>query len=360
MSSTADSWNFLNTQETTMKMKCVFPRSVKFSTIRFGRREAVNLLLGLGVAFSTLSAAAQQTDYPNKPIRIVVAYAPGGSTDVIGRMFAQELSQKLGQSVIVENRAGGGTLLGTDLVIRAPADGYTLLFGTPATVISPLLRKNPPYDAVKDLQAVSLATVQSMGVLVSPATGIRSIPDLIKYAKANPRKLNFASSGNGSAQHLAAESLSAEAGIEMTHVPYKGAGQALNDLLSGQVQVMITSLVGSMTEQVKQGNLTLIATTGPERTSALPLIPSVAEGGAPNFGIQTFTALFGPPGLPKDVLMRLNAAMNEIQSDGVVHKKIASQAMDVKVSTPKELSAMMEKESKFYGAIIKRTGAGID
>lgn len=343
-----------------MKNKCAFTRPIKFTFMRVGRREAVNLILGLGVALSTLGVAAQQTGYPNKPIRIVVAYAPGGSTDVIGRVFAQELSQKLGQSVIVENRAGGGTLLGTDLVIRAPADGYTLLFGTPATVISPLLRQNPPYDVVKDLQAVSLATVQSMGVLVSPSTGIGSIPDLIKYAKANPRKLNFASSGNGSAQHLAAEALSAEAGIEMTHVPYKGAGQALNDLLSGQVQVMITSLVGSMTEQVKQGKLTLIATTGPARTSSLPLTPTVAEGGAPNFGILTFTALFAPAGLPKDVLVRLNAAMTEIQLDGVVQKKIESQAMDVKVSTPKELSTMMAKESNFYGAIIKRTGARID
>lgn len=343
-----------------MKISPVFFHPLGYASKLFGRRGAVNILLGLGVAFSSLGAAAQQTGYPNKPIRLIVAYAPGGSTDIVGRIFAQELSQKLGQSVVVENKPGGGTLPGTESVIRAPADGYTLLFGSPATVITPLLHAKRPYDVVQDLQAVSLATVQSMGVLVSPATGIGSIPELIKYAKANPGKLNFASSGNGSAQHLAAEALSNEAGIQMVHVPYKGAGQAINDLLSGQVQVMITSLVGSMTEQIKQGRLTLIATTGPARAPSLPNIPTVSEGGTKNFGILTWTALFAPSGLPKEVLARLNTAMIAIQRDGVVQKKIESQAMDVKVSTPLELSAMMAKERDFYGEIVKRTGARVD
>lgn len=332
-------------------------REVAASTTR---RTALALCLGTLSLIGSTGALAQDSQYPNKPIRMIVAYAPGGSTDVIGRIFAKELSQKLGQSVVVENRPGGGTLPGTQLVIQAPADGYTLLFGSPATVITPLLHAKRPYDVVQDLQSVSLATVQSMGVLVSPSTGITSIPDLIKYAKANPGKLNFASSGNGSAQHLAAEALSAETGIQMTHVPYKGAGQALNDLLSGQVQVMITSLVGSMTEQVKNGKLTLLATTGPARATSMPNTPTVAEGGPKNFGILTWTGVFASPGIPKDALARLNAAMAEIKKDGDVQKKIESQAMDVQVSSPQEMSTMMAKERDFYAAIVKRTGAQID
>jgi tripartite-type tricarboxylate transporter receptor subunit TctC len=261
---------------------------------------------------------------------------------------------------LVENRAGAGTLIGTESVIKAAPDGYTLFWGTPATVITPLLHKNPTYDVLKDLQPVSLATTQSMGVLVSANIGINSVSELIKYAKANPGKVNFASSGNGSAQHLAAEALNDAAKINMLHIPYKGAGVALNDLVAGRVDVMITSLVGNMMEQVKEGRIKLIATTGPERSSTLSNIPTVAEGGVPNFGIRTWTAVFAPVNTPPEVVAKLNRAVAEIQKDGQIQKKIESLAMDVSVGSPQELSTMLAKESDFYSVILKRTNTKLD
>lgn len=306
------------------------------------------------------SASYAQDNYPNKPIRIVVAYPAAGSTDVIARLFGQELSAKLGQPVVIDNKAGAGTLIGTEFVIRAAPDGYTLFMGTPATVITPLLHKTPTYDAIKDLQPISLATTQPMGVLVSNKLGVSSISELVKYAQAHPGKVNFASSGNGSAQHLAAEALNDSAKIEMLHIPYKGAGTAINDLVSGRIDVMITSLVGNMMDYVSEGRIKLIATTGPERSGFLPKTPTVAEGGVPNFGIRAWTALFAPANTPPAVIAKLNQAMEAIKNDGVIQKKIESQAMDVTIGSPEEVRKMLSAERDFYGAILKRTNAKLD
>ena len=306
------------------------------------------------------SASYAQDNYPNKPIRIVVAYPAAGSTDVIARLFGQELSAKLGQPVVIDNKAGAGTLIGTEFVIRAAPDGYTLFMGTPATVITPLLHKTPTYDAIKDLQPISLATTQPMGVLVSNKLGVSSISELVKYAQAHPGKVNFASSGNGSAQHLAAEALNDSAKIDMLHIPYKGAGTAINDLVSGRIDVMITSLVGNMMDYVSEGRIKLIATTGSERSGFLPKTPTVAEGGVPNFGIRAWTALFAPANTPPAVIAKLNQAMEAIKNDGVVQKKIESQAMDVTIGSPEEVRKMLSAERDFYGAILKRTNAKLD
>ena len=306
------------------------------------------------------SASYAQDNYPNKPIRIVVAYPAAGSTDVIARLFGQELSAKLGQPVVIDNKAGAGTLIGTEFVIRAAPDGYTLLMGTPATVITPLLHKTPTYDAIKDLQPISLATTQPMGVLISNKLGVSSIQELVKYAQAHPGKVNFASSGNGSAQHLAAEALNDSAKINMLHIPYKGAGTAINDLVSGRIDVMITSLAGNMMDYVSEGRIKLIATTGPERSGFLPKTPTVTEGGVPNFGIRVWTALFAPANTPPAVIAKLNQAMEAIKKDGAVQKKIESQAMDVTIGSPEEVSMMLSAERNFYGAILKRTNAKLD
>ncbi len=310
--------------------------------------------------FLVPSSSYAQDNYPNKPIRIVVAYPAAGSTDVIARLFGQELSVKLGQPVVIDNKAGAGTLIGTEFVIRAAPDGYTLLMGTPATVITPLLHKTPTYDAIKDLQPISLATTQPMGVLISNKLGVSSIQELVKYAQAHPGKVNFASSGNGSAQHLAAEALNDSAKINMLHIPYKGAGTAINDLVSGRIDVMITSLAGNMMDYVSEGRIKLIATTGPERSGFLPQTPTVTEGGVPNFGIRVWTALFAPANTPPAVIAKLNQAMEAIKKDGAVQKKIESQAMDVTIGSPEEVRKILSAERDFYGAILKRTNAKLD
>ena len=199
-----------------------------------------------------------------------------------------------------------------------------------------------------------------MGVLVSNKLGVSSISELVKYAQAHPGKVNFASSGNGSAQHLAAEALNDSAKIDMLHIPYKGAGTAINDLVSGRIDVMITSLVGNMMDYVSEGRIKLIATTGPERSGFLPKTPTVAEGGVPNFGIRAWTALFAPANTPPAVIAKLNQAMEAIKNDGVVQKKIESQAMDVTIGSPEEVRKMLSAERDFYGAILKRTNAKLD
>ncbi|HSQ05810.1 MAG TPA: tripartite tricarboxylate transporter substrate-binding protein, partial [Burkholderiales bacterium] len=212
---------------------------------------------------------AQAQDYPSKPVRIVVAYAPGGSTDLVARILSDELSRGLGQRVIVDNKPGGGTIVGTETVAHATPDGHTLFYGTNAMVINSALHEKLPYDPLKDFEPVSLAAVQSLGILVNPRLNLGSVQSLVAYAKANPGKLNFASSGNGSAQHLAGELLRSMAQINIVHIPYKGAGPALTDLLGGNVDMMITSLLG-IVDHVKSGRLKLIATTGPQRSAATP------------------------------------------------------------------------------------------
>jgi tripartite-type tricarboxylate transporter receptor subunit TctC len=327
--------------------------------MRLNLKVLTSILLFLS-QFLGFGSSYAQDSYPNKPIRIVVAYPAAGSTDIVARLFGQELSTKLGQPVVIDNKAGAGTLIGTEFVIRAAPDGYTLFMGTPATVITPLLHKTPTYDAVKDLQPISLATTQSMGVLVSNKLGVASIPELVKYAQANPGKVNFASSGNGSAQHLAAEALNDSAKINMLHIPYKGAVTAINDLVSGRIDVMITSLVGNMMDYVAEGRIKLIATTGPERSSFLTNVPTVTEGGVPNFGIRTWTALFAPANTPAAIIAKLNQAMEAIRKDGIVQKKIEAQAMDVTIGSPADVSKMLIEERDFYGAILKRTNAKLD
>lgn len=318
------------------------------------------LLLGSGLFLNLPGNAHAEDRYPVKPVRLIVAYAPGGSTDIIGRLLAQELSKHLGQNFIVENRAGGGTLVGTESVVRSQPDGYTLLLGTPATVITPMLHRQKTYDVLTDLQPVSLATTQVQGVTVSPSLGIDSIPELIEYAKKNPGKINFASTGSGSAGHLAAEALSDAAGIKMLHIPYKGTGTVLADLVAGRVHLMMTSLVPTTLDHVKHGRLKLIATTGATRAAATPNVPTVAEGGLAGFVIQTWTGLFAPAGTPEHVIARLNQAMATMQREGIIQKAIESQAIDVAVSSPDDMRALLKKERAFYSDIVERTNAKID
>lgn len=317
-------------------------------------------LLTLGCSLGLPGNAGAEDSYPAKPVKVIVAYAPGGSTDIIGRLFAQELTKHLGQNFIVENRAGGGTLVGTESVVRSQPDGYTLLLGTPATVITPMLHRQKTYDVLTDLQPVSLATSQVQGVTVSPSLGINSIPELIKYAKENPGKINFASTGRGSAGHLAAEALSEAAGIKMLHVPYKGTGTVLADLVAGRVHLMMTSLVPTTLDHVKNGRLKLIATTGAARAAATPDVPTVAEAGLPGFVIQTWTGLFAPAGTPEHVIKRLNQAMATVQREGIIQKAIQSQAIDVAVSSPDDMRTLLKKERTFYSNIIERTNAKVD
>lgn len=295
--------------------------------------------------------------FPNKPVRLIVAYAPGGATDIVARMLAQELTPLLGQSVIVENRAGGGTLVGTESIKRANPDGYSLLFGTNAFVITPLLHTGPTYDPVKDFSPVSLTTIQPLGLLVTPSLKIKTVEQLIDYAKKNPGKLNFASSGNGSAQHLAGESFRVAAGIDLVHVPYKGAGPALVDLLAGRVDMMFTSLVGN-TEHIKEGRLDLIATSGSQRGSATPEVPTVAQT-LPGFTALTWQGVIAPANTPSAVIDQLNAAIKKVAATPKFYEKLAAQGMEVQTSSPAEFKTRLEDDHTRYKDLLQRTQTSI-
>jgi tripartite-type tricarboxylate transporter receptor subunit TctC len=309
------------------------------------------ILLGSG------ASAQSSAQFPDKPIRLIVAYAPGGATDIVARMLAQELTPLMGQSVIVENRAGGGTLVGTDSIKRANPDGYSLLFGTNAFVITPLLHNTPTYDPVKDFSPVSQTTIQPLGLFVTPGLNIKTVEQLIDYAKKNPGKLNFASSGNGSAQHLAGESFRVAAGIDLVHVPYKGAGPALVDLLAGRVDMMFTSLVGNA-EHIKEGRLVLVATSGVKRGSATPNVPTVAQT-LPGFEAYTWQGVIAPVGTPVAVVEKLNAAIKKVASNPKFYEKLAAQGMEVQTSSPAEFNARLASDAAKYKELLQRTKTSI-
>ena len=302
----------------------------------------------------------QAQAYPSKPVKIVVAYPPGGSTDLVARVIADELARGLGQRVIVDNKGGGGTVIGTESVARSAPDGYTLFYGTNAMVINSALQEKLPYDPIKDFEPVSLAAVQSLGIFVNPRLNLNSVPALLAYAKANPGRLNFASSGNGSAQHLAGELLRSLGQVNIVHIPYKGVGaNAITDLIAGNVDMMITSLFG-IGEHVKSGRIKLIATTGSQRSPATPDVPTVAEGGVPGYKMISWQALFAPAGTSKAAVDRLNTEMRRIGEQKKVTDRLFENGLEYKTSTPAELREMLVGERKLYVDIVRNTGAKLD
>ena len=310
------------------------------------------------VAICFVTPCAAQTSYPTRAIRLLIAYTPGGATDIVGRLLAQELSVALGQSVIVENRAGGGTLLATEALRKAPADGYTLLFGTNAFVITPLLHDTPTYDPVTEFEPIALTTIQPLGLLVAPQAQLDSTEKLITYAKQHPGKINFASSSNGTAQHLAGEAFRVAANIDIVHVAYKGASPALIDLLAGRVDMMFTSLVGNM-DHVKEGRLRLLATTGSQRSQATPNIPTVAEAGLVGFEAYTWQGVIAPTGTPQPIIDQLNASVLKAARAPKIVETLAAQGMEVRTSSPAEMRALWIKDTKQYKDLLQRTKTSI-
>jgi tripartite-type tricarboxylate transporter receptor subunit TctC len=328
---------------------------------RFFRSAVAAAAGSLVFASSTVAqaASADAQSYPTRPIRVVVAYAPGGSTDIAARLIADELMQSQGWRIVIDNRAGGGTIIGTETVARATPDGYTLFYGTNAMIINTVLQEKVPYDPIRDFEPVSLAITQPLGVLVGPRLKVNTMKDLIANAKANPGKLNFASSGNGSLQHIAGEMLRSSAGLNVVHVPYKGAGPAMTDLLGGNVDFMITSLLGT-SEQIKAGRLRLLALTGSKRSQAAPDVPTIAESGLPGYEAISWQALFAPAKTPKAVVDRLNAALRQAAGSKKLSDRIAENGMDLRMAPPAELRDLIVREQKKYAAIVKRTGAKVE
>jgi tripartite-type tricarboxylate transporter receptor subunit TctC len=264
-------------------------------------------LAGLFLALTTAGAAAQ--NYPERPIKLVMPYAPGGIVDFVGRKVAQHLADAIGQPVVPENHPGAGGMVGTGVVAHAAADGYTLVIMDPAIVINPTLQPSVPYDLFKQLVTVSLVTSSPEVLVVAPELPVKSLADLIAYGKQNPGKLNFASAGVGGLPHLAGELFKLTAKIDVVHVPYRGAAPAINDLLGQQVQFAFSSIAGAL-PFTQDNRVRALATTGLKRSPTYPDLPTVDEAGLKGFSIDLWLGIFAPAGLPKDVLAKLNATIN--------------------------------------------------
>ncbi|UNK40146.1 tripartite tricarboxylate transporter substrate binding protein (plasmid) [Shinella sp. H4-D48] len=316
------------------------------------RRMALSAGLSL-LSLLALNAPALAAGFPERQITLVVPFAAGGSTDVVARIIAQKMSEDLGQQVIVQNVAGAGGNLGADNVARADADGYTILMGTVAThALNPLILKSTPYDAEKDFAPVSLLVVVPNVLVVNPELPAKNVEELLALLKGAPDQYSYASSGNGTPLHLSGELFKRMAGVEMVHIPYKGAGPALNDVIANQVPIMFDNLPSS-SGHIKAGTLRALAVTTKERAASFPDIPTVAESGIPGYETYTWNALFAPAGTPAEVIARLNQSANKALKDPAVAERMKEFSATIVGSTPEELGAHVKAEIAKWTPIVR-------
>lgn len=310
------------------------------------------LVAALAVAHVPETAA--QT-YPTKPIRLVVPFAAGGPNDLIGRLIAQRVAEQIGQPVVVENRAGAGGAVGTAAVGTSPPDGYTLLIsGTSSLAINPSLYKKLPYDPIADFAPVSLVGTAPSLLVMHPSVPVKTVKDLIAFARAKPGQLNFASGGIGSAPHLAGELLGSMAKVKLVHVPFKGGGPALAGVMSGQIELFMGGMSAAM-PPVKGGRLRGIAVTSPKRSQFMPDVPAIAET-LPGYDVVNWYAIFAPAGTPKEIVARLNTEIVKAMATPELQKRFADLATDAETSTPEQLGAYHRSEMKKWAQVVRDAG----
>ena len=329
-------------------------------------RRAGLLAIALSVVFSvatgteTKSAetAKSETNWPTRPIRIIVGFAAGGSTDVTARVVAQALSQRLGQQVFVENRPGAGGNIGAEAVAQAEPDGYTLLLTTNGTLAAnPSLYKTLPFDVKKDFAPIALTARVPNLLVVNPSVPANNVAEFIAYAKANPGKLNFGSSGNGTSLHIAGELFNKLAGVNMTHVPYRGGALVLTDLLGGQIQLMFEPVV-EVVEQVRAGKVKALGVTTVKRSTLLPDVPTIAET-LPGYEITSWNGLLAPAATPPDIITRLNRATDDALHSKEVQEKLAEQGSEPAGGTPAEFAAFLDSELIKWKKLVEISGATV-
>jgi tripartite-type tricarboxylate transporter receptor subunit TctC len=308
----------------------------------------------LALTLCTLPAGAQPA-YPAKTVRVIVPYPPGGGNDIIGRAVADELTRRMGQTFFVDNRAGGSTIIGTEIAVRAPADGYHLFVASQTTfAIVPNLKAKVPYDPLRDFEPVSLLATQPYLIVVHPSLPVRTVKDLVAMAKAQPGKVMFASPTLGSGGHLSAEMFKAQTGVDMLNIPYKGAAPAVADLLGGQVPLMFAT-TSSVHAQVIAGKLRAVAITSAQRHTTLPNVPTVKES-LPGYETTQWVALHGPRGMPQAVVERLHSIIASMAKAGEFRERMAAQGYDAESSTPQQLTARVRSEFDRFGKLIKSIG----
>ncbi|WP_132252194.1 tripartite tricarboxylate transporter substrate binding protein [Methylobacterium segetis] len=330
-----------------------------------GRRALVRRrgFLGLTLAGACLAAlpftagaARAQATFPTRPITLIVPFAAGGSTDVVARLVAQKMSESLGQQVVVENVVGAGGNVGASRVAKADPDGYAILMGTVAThALNPLILKRKPYDPIADFAPVSLLAVVPNVLVVNPNLSAKTVPELIALLKAEPGKYNYASSGNGTPLHLSGELFKSMAGVQMQHIPYRGAGPALNDVVAGQVPIMFDNLPSS-SEFIRAGTLRGVAVTTKERAPSFPDMPTIAEAGLPGYETYTWNALFAPAKTPRPVIDALNAAALKALKDPTVIERMQAFSATIVGSSPETLADHVKAEAAKWAPVVKEAG----
>jgi tripartite-type tricarboxylate transporter receptor subunit TctC len=321
--------------------------------------------LALSVGALACGGAIAQSNWPNKPVRIVVPFAPGGTTDILARALAPELSKAFGQSFVVDNRAGAGGNIGADIVAKSAPDGYTLLMGTVGTHgINKSLYAKMPYDPQKDFAPITLVAgvpnVMVVNAEKAAARGWNSVADFIKYAKANPAKLNMASSGNGTSIHLAGELFKSMGGVYMTHFPYSGSGPALLGLIGGDMDVMFDNLPSSM-PHIKSGKLKALAVTSAQRSAALPDLPTVEQAaGLKGFEASSWFGLLAPAGTPPDIVSRIQQEVAKALATPAMKERLLAQGAIPSGNTPAEFARLIDAEIRKWAPVVKTAGAKID
>ncbi len=320
------------------------------------KRIAIAAILSL----ATVSTVAHSQAYPTKPIRFIVPFAPGGSTDLLARFLAQQLAAPLGQTVVVDNRAGAGGVVGAETAARAPADGYTIVLGSAGPLtINPNIRDKTPYDTLRDFTPITMATVSPFTLVVHPSSPAKNVKELIALAKAKPGELNFGSAGNGSVGHFSTEQFMTLTGVKLVHVPFKGAGPAVIDLLGGRLNLMFENLP-TIIPHVRSGKLRMLGVGTKQRSALAPEFPTIAEEGVPGYDSATVFGVLAPAKTSPAIIARLNAEMVKILKSSEGKTSLAGRGLEAVGSTPQEYGAQIKDEFTRYGRIAKAAGIRVD
>ena len=309
------------------------------------------------LAAAPIAASAQA--WPDRPVKIIVPFGPGGFTDVAARILQKELSASLGQSVVIENKPGAGSTIGTAEVANAKPDGYTLAMISTTHVISPHLYKQIPYDPIKGFTPVMKLAEGPYVLVVHPSVPAKNVAELVALAKSQPGAIDYASSGNGSAQHLVGALFNSSAGVKMNHVPYKGSNQAMNDLVGGNVKVSFVGVPNAL-PNLASGKLRALGVSTAKRYAELPDVPSIAEAGLPGYDATVWLGLLAPAGTPRDVVQKINAEIAKVLSTPEARKLMASAGVDVSIAGPDEFGALLRSELDRWGKVVRETGATVN
>ncbi len=323
----------------------------------------MGLLRALGLACLGLVLAQgfvrAQEAYPARPIRFILPFPPGGGTDILGRIISERLSASLGQPVVIENRGGAGGNVGAEAAAKSAPDGYTIVLVAPSLAISPSLYSKLNYDPVKDFAPVSLVATVPNVMITHPSVPARTLAEFIALAKTKPGRMNFGSGGNGTSNHLAGELFNIVAGVKLVHVPYKGVNLAMNDVLSGEVQLVVIG-VPAASPHIKAGKLRALALIAPRRSPAIPEVPTVAEAGLPGFEVTTWYGVLAPAGTPRPIVTRLNAELVRIMHAPELKERLAALATDPATGTPEEFADYIKREIEKWGEVVRQAGLKAD